>query len=69
MEVLKKRKYYTKTYKKNKKLEMKERGELKGAWDQGIEFQMNIIQVEDKKKYTKSSETNSMEFFISRDWI
>ena len=30
---------------------------------------MNIIQAEDKKKYTKSSETNSIEFFISRDSI
>ena len=34
-----------------------------------LEFQMNIIEIEDKKKYTKSSETNSIEFFISRDSI
>ena len=30
---------------------------------------MNIIQVEDKKKYTKSSGINSVEFFISWDSI
>ena len=30
---------------------------------------MNIIQVEDKKKYTKSSGINSMEFFIAWDSI
>ena len=31
-----------------------------------VEFQMTVIQVEDKKKHTKSSGTNSVEFFISR---
>ena len=32
-----------------------------------LEFQMNIIEIEDKKKYTKSSGINSIEFFISWD--